>query len=50
MPAITYVAPVLVSKGLFEQKKISWILLGAAYWVLALSLVGGIVYALTPAA
>lgn len=48
MPAILYVAPVLVSKGLFEKKDISWILTGAAYWVIAITLVGGIVYALTP--
>ncbi len=50
MTAIMYVAPVLVSKGLFEKKSISWILSGAAYWVLAITLVGGIVYALTPIA
>jgi len=48
MPAIMYVAPVLVSKGLFEKKDLGWILTGAAYWVLAITLVGGIVYALTP--
>lgn len=50
MPAIMYVAPVLVSKGLFEKKDIGWILTGVAYWVIAITLVGGIVYALTPAA
>lgn len=50
MPAITLVAPVLVSKGLFEKKSLGWILTGAAYWVLAITLVGGIVYALTPVA
>lgn len=50
MPAIMYVAPVLVSKGLFEKKSFSWILLGVAYWVLAITLVGGVVYALTPVA
>lgn len=49
MPAIFYVAPVLVSKGLFEQKKLPWILSGVAYWVLAITLVGGVVYSLTPA-
>lgn len=48
MPAIMYVAPVLVSKGLFEKKNIGWILTGVAYWVIAITLVGGIVYALTP--
>ena len=48
MPAIMYVAPVLVSKGLFEKKSLSWILTVAAYWVLAITLAGGIVYALTP--
>jgi hypothetical protein len=48
MPSIMFVAPVLVSKGLFEKKELSWILLGAVYWVLAITLVGGIVYALTP--
>lgn len=48
MPAIMYVAPVLVSKGLFEKKNFGWILIGVAYWVLAITLVGGIVYALTP--
>ena len=48
LPAIFYVAPVLISKGLFERKSISWILTGALYWVLALTLVGGVVYALTP--
>jgi len=48
MPAIMYVAPVLVSKGLFEKKNISWILSGVAYWVIAITLVGGVVYALTP--
>lgn len=50
MPAILYVAPVIVSKGLFEKKDMGWILSGAAYWVLTISLVGGIVYALTPVA
>ena len=50
MPALLYVAPVLISKGLFERKKITWVLIGAAYWVLAISLVGGVVYVLTPAA
>jgi hypothetical protein len=49
MPALLYVAPVLVSKGLFERKELSWILTGAAYWVLAITLAGGVVYALTPA-
>jgi len=48
MPAIFYVAPVLVSKGLFEKKDLGWILSGAAYWVLAITLVGGVVYSLTP--
>ncbi len=48
MPGIMYVAPVLVSKGLFEKKSLGWILMGALYWVLAITLVGGIVYALTP--
>ncbi len=48
MPAIMYVAPVIVSKGLFEKKDIGWILSGAVYWVLAITLVGGVVYALTP--
>ena len=48
MPAIMYVAPVLVSKGLFEKKSLPWILSGAVYWVLALSIVGGLVYAITP--
>ncbi len=48
MPAIMYVAPVLVSKGLFEKKDFGWILSGVAYWVIAITLVGGIVYALTP--
>ncbi len=48
IPAIFYVAPVLVSKGLFEKKDLGWILSGAAYWVLAITLVGGVVYALTP--
>lgn len=50
MPAIMFVAPVLVSKGLFEKKSLGWILIGAAYWVLAITLVGGIVYGLTPPA
>jgi len=50
MPAITYVAPVLVSKGLFEKKNIAWILIGVVYWVLAISVLSGIVYALWPAA
>jgi hypothetical protein len=50
MPAIFYVAPVLVSKGLFEKKNLGWIITGAVYWVIAISLVGGIVYALTPVA
>jgi len=50
MSAILFVAPVLISKGLFERKSLPWILSGAAYWVLAITLVGGIVYALTPVA
>lgn len=49
MPAITYVAPVLVSKSLFEKKDLGWILLTVVYWVLVLTIVGGIVYSLTPA-
>lgn len=48
MPAIMYVAPVLVSKSLFEKKSLGWILQTVVYWVIALTLVGGIVYALTP--
>ena len=48
MPAIMYVAPVLVSKGLFEKKSLAWILTGVVYWVLAITVIGGIVYALTP--
>jgi len=48
MPAIMYVAPVLVSKGLFENKSLGWILTGTAYWVIAITLVSGVVYALTP--
>lgn len=50
MPALLYVAPVLISKGLFERKSIGFILIGVAYWVLAITLVGGVVYVLTPAA
>lgn len=50
MPALLFVAPAMISKGLFEKKSIGWILLGAAYWVLAITLLGGVVYALTPAA
>lgn len=50
MPALTLVAPVLVSKGLWEKKDMSWIISGVAYWVAAFTLVGGVVYALTPAA
>ncbi|MDF1696052.1 MAG: DUF1761 domain-containing protein [Saprospiraceae bacterium] len=49
-PAIFFVAPVLISKGLFEKKPIAWILTGAVYWVLAITLVGGVVYALMPVA
>lgn len=49
MPAIMYVAPVLVSKGLFEKKSLGFIFIGVAYWVLAITLVGGVVYSLTPA-
>lgn len=48
MPAIMYVAPVLVSKSLFEKKDFGWILQTVVYWVIALTLVGGIVYGLTP--
>jgi len=48
MQALMFVAPVLISKGLFEKKSMSWILSGAAYWVLAITLLSGIVYALTP--
>lgn len=48
MPAIMYVAPVLVSKSLFEKKSLGWILTSTAYWVIAITLVGGVVYALTP--
>ncbi len=48
MPAILYVAPVLVSKSLFEQKSLSFILITVSYWVLAFTLMGGVVYALTP--
>ncbi len=48
MPAILYVAPVLVSKSLFEQKSPGWILLSVVYWVLAITLAGGVVYMLTP--
>jgi len=50
MPAIMYVAPVLVSKGLLARKNLGWILTEVAYWVLAITLVGGVVYALTPVA
>ena len=50
MNGLLYVAPVLISKGLFEKKDLGWILLGTAYWVLAIALVAGIVYWLTPLA
>lgn len=50
MPAIMYVAPVLVSKGLFEKKPMGWILGGVVYWVLAITVVGALVYGLTPVA
>ncbi len=48
LPGITLVTPALISKGLFEQKNLGWILLGAVYWVLAITIAGGVVYALTP--
>lgn len=47
MTALMFVAPVLVSKGLFELKPLSWIITGAIYWIIALTLVGGIVYAVS---
>lgn len=50
MPAILYVAPVIVSKSLFEKKSLGWILSITAYWVLTITLMGGAVYALTPIA
>ena len=50
MPALLYVAPVLISKGLFEKKSLDWIILGAVYWVIAITLASGAVYALTPLA
>lgn len=48
MPALMYVAPVLVSKSLFEKKSLMWILITTSYWVLALTIVGALVYGLTP--
>ena len=39
MPAAMFVAPVLLSKGLFEKKSIGWIISGIVYWVLAITLV-----------
>lgn len=50
MPALMFVAPVLISKGLYEKKDFSWILIGVGYWVIAITLASGIVYALTPVA
>lgn len=48
MPALLIAVPVLASNSIFEQKSIKHILINAAYWTLALALVGGTVYALTP--
>lgn len=48
MPALMYVAPVIVSKSLFEKKSLMWIAITTSYWVLALTIVGALVYGLTP--
>ena len=48
MTALTLIAPVLVSKSLFERKSPGWILISTGYWVLAITLAGGVIYALTP--
>ena len=50
MTALLFVAPVIVSKSLFEKKSLSWILIVAGYWVLAITILSGIVFALTPVA
>ena len=42
------ILPVLVIIGFMECKKISWILIHAAFWVICLALMGGIVCAYMP--
>ncbi len=48
MVAAMFVAPVIVSKSLFEKKSLTWILIVAGYWILAITILSGIVFALTP--
>lgn len=38
--------PVLVSNSLFERKTVTNVLINAIYWLVALGLMGGVVYAL----
>ncbi len=42
------VLPVLLTIGLMERKKVTWILIHAAFWALCLSVMGGIVCAYMP--
>ena len=42
------ILPVLVIIGFMECKKISWILIHAAFWVICLALMGGIICAYMP--
>ncbi len=49
MPALFIAVPVLISNSLFEKRSTKHILINAAYWIVALALMGGTVYALTPA-
>lgn len=49
MPAIFLAVPVLVSNALFERKSVKHILINAAFWIVTLAIMGGAVYALTPA-
>ena len=48
MLCVMFIAPVLISKSLFERKSISWILISTLYWVVAITLMTAIVFALSP--
>ena len=48
MLCVMFVAPVLISKSLFERKSLSWILISTLYWVVAITIMTAIVFALSP--
>jgi hypothetical protein len=45
---IKFAFPIILIIGLFEKKKVAWIAINALYWIICLTLMGGIICAYMP--